>query len=68
LTAGLLSLGPLAALSIPVKLLLTGGVFAGSTVLAHEVQKGSEKTFKFQVSPAPASQVKCPTATWVEEI
>jgi len=69
LTAGLLSLGPLAALSIPVKVLLTGGAFAGSTIVAQEVQKeGKKKALKFQVSPAPASQIHYPTYPRVEEI
>jgi len=68
LTVGLLSLGPFAALSIPVKLLLTGSAFAGSAVLARgALEDGRKKTLKLQVSPAPSSQVKCPTILMVEE-
>ena len=69
LTVGLLSLGPLAALSIPVKLLLAGGAFAGSSLVAHAaLEEKREKERSFQVSPAPASQIHCPTTRGVEEV
>jgi len=72
LTAGILSLGPLGALSVPIKILLTGSSFAGSSLLAHEAMKedrGRERALRrFQVSPAPASEIHCPTYPKVEEI
>jgi len=69
LTAGLLSLSPLAALSIPVKILLAGGAFAGTSLIAHEaLQEEKKKTLRFQVSPAPASQIHEPLYRGVEEI
>jgi len=68
LTAGLLSLSPLAALSVPVKILLTGGAFGATTIIAKEALKGeAEKSLRFQVSPAPASQVHYPVYRGVEE-
>lgn len=68
LTLGALSLSPLAALSVPIKVLLTGSAFLGSTVIAHEALKEGKKTLRFQVSPAPASQIHCPTTARVEEV
>jgi len=69
LTAGLLSLSPLAALSIPVKILLTGGAFGATTLVANEALKGeAEKSLRFQVSPAPASEVHEPLYRGVEEV
>ena len=60
-------LGSLAALSIPINLLLAGGAFAGSAAIAHEALK-KEKALRFQVSPAPATQIHEPTMRGVEEV
>lgn len=69
LTASVLSIGPLAALSIPLKILLTGGAFAGTSLAVHEsLKEEKKKTFRFQVSPAPASEIHCPLYPRVEEV
>jgi len=60
----------LGVIALPLKaaLLISGGTFAGSTIIAHASLKENKlRKLRFQVSPAPSSQVHYPTFPRVEE-